>query len=194
MRKTFLFTMSVIILAFLGTFTATAFAADAVTPVNGSLMDYAKPIFDAVMHGQLWLGASLAVVLLCAAARKYMPAKWTEGTRGDITGVGLAFLMAFASALAAALATPGAAVSLALMATAGKVGLGAIGGWTILHKVLGWLADWKAMPSWLRALLALVGSVIGSDAITKAQAAGDAAVKASPATGLADGAVVKEIE
>lgn len=186
-------TLAITVLLFLGLFTTTAFAAT-VVPTAGAISDYAQLALSAIAHGQWWAVGSLAVVMLCAAAKKYLPAKYQEGTLGDIVGTGLAFLMGAAVTLATSALAPGFVFSVGLLGTAAKIGLVAIGGYNVLHKVLGWLADWKAMPTWLQPILKLVSSLVGSDAIAKAQKAGDEAVAAKPSTGLADGATVKEIE
>jgi hypothetical protein len=171
-------------------FSAAAFASDAVAPADASGVELAKMIFDAVMHSQWWAAAALGVIGLCGIARKYLPASWKEGTKGDIVGTALAFVLAFAGAIFTWAVAPGAVFTTGVLATAAKVGLGAIGGYTILHKVLGWLAGWKALPAWLTPILALVAKLIGSDAVAqqveaKATAAGDAAVAAKPSQGVA---------
>lgn len=186
-------TMCVAILIFLGVTTGTALAATAV-PTGGSMSDYVQIALQAIAHGQWWAVGSLAVVMLCAAAKKYLPEKYTTGTTGDIVGTALAFFMGAGVAMATSALTPGFVFAISTLGLAAKVGLGAVGLYNVLHKALGWLAAWKAMPSWLQPILSLIGSLVGSDAIAKAQAAGDAAVKDKPATGIAEGATVKEIE
>jgi hypothetical protein len=188
-------TIALAILIFLGLFTATAVAAEAMTPQGGTLLDNAQPVLDAIMHGQWWLAASLMVIIACALVKKYMPAAWMEGVKGDMIGTAMVFMVAAAGAVSTALVAPGATISTELLLAAGKVGLGAIGGYTLLHKVLGWLAGWAAMPVWLRTTLQLLGSLVGSDAIATAKAAGDAAVAAAPAsTGLAGDVTVREVK
>lgn len=186
-------TLSITILLFLGFFTATAFASSAV-PVDGSMGDYAQIALNAIAHGQWWAVGSLAVVMICAALKKYLPAKYQQGELGDIVGTGIAFLMGAAVAMASSALTPGFVFSMATLGLSAKVGLGAVGLYNVLHKLLGYLATASFVPSWLKPVLALVGNLVGSDAIAKAKAAGDAAVAAKPSTGLADGATVKEVE
>ena len=184
-------------------FTATAFAAGQVTPDGGSLLDHAKPVMDAIMHGQAWLAASLAVVFLCAATRKYLPDQYGgKFARGDVGGVLLAFLMAFAGAVATAL-TAGGAMSTALALTALKVGLGAAGGYTVLHKLATALVATKwyqdKMPAPVKAVVAFVLSLIGSSAaarakvVAKAEKAGTDAVAKNPGKG-ADSVIGKPEE
>lgn len=184
---------ALLIVMFLAAFTGTALAAEAV-PQDASLFDLAKPIFDAVMHSQWWAAAAMAVILMCAVARKYMPASWTEGTKGDIIGTAMAFTMAFAGAIATWAVAPGAAMSLGVVATAGKIGLAAVGGFTIVHKVAGWLVAWGKLPPWAVAVLKMATMLVGSNAIKKAEAAGEAAVVADPPKGVAGDAPIIEVE
>ncbi len=71
-----------------------------------------------------------------------------------------------------------------MIATATKIGAAAIGGFTALHKLIGWLMTWDKLPGWLKSILGVIAMVIGSSAVTKAEAAGDAAVAANPAPGM----------
>lgn len=184
---------AVTILAFLFAFTGTAVAADAVA-TGPSMTEASKAIFDAVMHGQWWAAAALGVVLACAAARKYLPAKWTDGTRGDIVGTAMAFVMAFAGAIATVMVAPGAAMTAGVALTALKIGVAAIGGYNIIHKVLGWLAAWGKLPAWTLPILKLAATLVGSKAIAKAEKLGDKAVAKSPPTGMSGGDKVVEVE
>ncbi len=170
-------------------FAATAFASGATTTDEGSLLDMARPIFDAVMHGQWWLGASLALVFACAATRKYLPDSWGgKFVRGDLGGMLTAFAMSFGGAAATALAA-GASMSGALAFMAVKVALAAVGGYKALHEIGKWFAAtaWfqTKAPNWLKMIVTFVLSMIGSSAIAKAEAAGKAAVEAKPAPGAA---------
>lgn len=189
---------ALLILVTLFGFTGTALAAEAANAaVDPSVFDGAKAVFDAVMHGQWWAAAALSVVLLMAAARKYMPASWKEGTKGDIVGVASTFLMAFAGAVATwAVAQPaGAALTGAVALTALKIGFAAIGGYTIVHKLAGWLSAWGALPAWAGPILKLLAMVVGSNAvIKKAETAGDKAVEAKPPSGMAGDRKIVEIE
>lgn len=179
--------LTFIALVLLG-FTATAFAAgEVLSPEDGSLLDLARPVFDAIMHGNWWLGAALAVVMLCAMSRRYLPDAWGgRFIRGDVGGVLLAFAMAFGGAMATVL-TAGAAMSGAVAMTALKVALAAAGGYTAIHKLASSLVAtaWfqgKA-PAWLKSVVGMALSMLGSNAIAKAEAAGKAAVEAKPAPG-----------
>lgn len=183
-----------LILVFLGAFTGTALAASAVAPADGSILELARPVFDAVMHGQWWAAAAFAVVLGVTIARRWMPAAWKQGAIGDITGTATAFVLAFAGAIGTWAIAPGATMTLGVLATATKIGVAAIGGYNIVHKLLGWLAAWSKTPAWLVPVLKLVASLVGSGAIAKAEAAGAAAVAASPSKGMAGDSKVIEVE
>lgn len=187
-----------LVLAFLALFTGTALAAQAAAPDQQSLLDLAKPVFDAVMHGQWWAAASLALVLAMALTRKYMPSSWKTGTKGDIVGVVTTFGMAFFGAIATTLAGPGAAaMSFAVALTALKIGVAAIGGYSILHKLAAWLVASGELPAWAVPVVKLVTAMIGSNAaatLKKAEDAGDAAVKAEPPKGMAGDDKIIEVE
>ena len=185
-----------LILVILAAFTGTALAAEAVTVADPSIFDAGKAVFDAVVKGQWWAAAACAVVFLMAVARKYMPASWKTGIKGDMIGVGSTFMMAFAGAVATwAIAQPaGAAMSAAVVLTALKVGAVAIGGYTAIHKVAGWLAAWGKLPPWALVIIRALAAVVGSNAIAKAEAAGAKAVAAEPPKGMSGGDKIIEIE
>lgn len=188
------------ILLLLFAFTGSAIAAQAVDPTSGdpALLDTLRSILDAAVHGYPLLAAALGIVFLCSLARKYMPAKYTEGVKGDIIGTALAFVMAFAGASATALAVPGVHLSIALLSPAFHVGIIAIGGYTVIHKVAQWIEQTKwyqtKAPAWLKTILSFSTSIFGSDALKKAKDAGDAAVKANPPKGAAGGEDIVEVE
>lgn len=187
MTKTKILTfLSTLAVAFFS-FGATATAANAVAPDDGSLLDLARPVLDAIVAGHGWLAAALAVVMIVAAVRRYLPdAYGGKFARSDVGGIVAAFAVAFAGAVATSL-TAGAAMSAGIALAAVKVALGAAGGYSILHKLAGALVatKWWAehAPAWLKSVVALVLSLIGSSAISKAERAGQDAVEASPAKG-----------
>lgn len=181
-----------VILLVLFAFTGTALAADVASDPDTS--EVLRQIFDAVVHGQWWVAASGAVIGLCGLARKYMPESWKSGAKGDVVGIATTFGIAAAGAVITTLAAPGAAMSFAVVTAAAKVGALAIGGWNILHKVIGWLVAWDKLPGWAKSILALVASFIGSSAVKKAEEAGAAAVAANPAPGMAAGDKPREVE
>jgi hypothetical protein len=183
-----------LILVLIGAFTGTAIAAEAATTLDPSLVDITRQVFDAVMHSQWWVAASLGVVMICAGVRKYLPAAWKTGTKGDIVGTATTFVMAFAGAIGTWAVAPGAAMTGAVALTALKIGAAAIGGYTAVHKIATWLLAWGKLPPWAVSILRMATLIIGSNAVAKAQAAGAAAVAASPVTGMAGSAKITEIE
>lgn len=186
--------IAISILVFLGVTTGTALAADAVASADPSLSDTTKLIFDAVMHSQWWAAAAYGVILAMIGARKLMPASWKEGIKGDIIGTASAFLLAFAGAIGTWGAAAGATMSFAVIATAFKIGIAAIGGYTLVHKVVGWISSWDKVPAWVTPILKMLAMVVGSNAIKKAEAAGAAAVVADPPTGMTGNDKIVEVE
>ncbi len=187
-------TITLLILMLLAGFTGTALAADAVAATDPSLSDTARMIFDAVMHSQWWAAAAYGVILGCIGFRKLMPASWKSGVRGDVVGTALAFVLAFAGSIATVAVAPGAAMTTAVALTAAKIGAVAIGGYTIVHKIVGWLAAWGKLPAWAMSLLRLIAMMVGSNAVKRAEAAGAAAVAAKPPTGMAGSATIREVD
>lgn len=185
-----------LILIFLGVFTSTALAQGAVAASDPAIGETAKSVFDAVMHGQWWAAAAYGVILALIGARKVMPASWKEGVKGDIIGTATVFVFSFAGAVGtwAFAQSAGAVMTGAVLLTALKIALAAIGGFTAIHKVVGWLAAWGKLPSWLVPLLKLLSSLVGSNAVAKAEAAGDKAVAADPPKGLTGDSKVIEVE
>ena len=177
-------------------FTGSALAAGAVAPDDGSLLDLARPVLDAVMSGQGWMAASLALVMVVALARRYAPGAAGDFIRSDAGGAVTSLLMSFGGATATALAATGGAPTAAMLKTALGIALGASGGYVMLKKlaVPALRALQAKVPAWARPILALLIWVCERpDAIGRAKAAGDAAVKAKPATGL-DGVLGKSRE
>jgi len=186
--------VSICILLMLAGLTGSAFASNVAASADPSLSDTAKLIFDAVMHSNWWAAAAYGVILATIGARKVMPASWKEGVKGDIVGTASAFVLAFAGAVATAVAAPGAAVSAGVFLTALKIGAVAIGGYTAIHKVVGWLAAWGKLPAWVLPVLKLLASLVGSSAIKKAEAAGAKAVAADPPKGMKGDSAIVEVE
>lgn len=181
---------AIAILTLLGAFTATAFAAVAVDPDSAGIMQLLQPIIDAVKSGEFALAGAAGVIFLVAMSKKYLPDGWGgRFVRGDVGGMLTAFLYAAAASVGTALAVPDVAWSAAIALAALKFGIGAIGGYVALHKLATWLIStswWSAKaPAWLQAGLAFVLGLIGSPAVARAEAAGEAAVAADPPTGVA---------
>lgn len=185
----------IVSLAFIGllSFAGFALAAGAAAPstTDGSLLDLAKPVYDAFMGGHYAYGAALLVVLMVALAKKYLGDKipWLHSDAG---GSLLALLAAMSAAVAAGLATPGASITLALLKSSLLVGIGAAGGYAmlknlIIEPLLKPLAA-KA-PAWMQPLFQLIFWIFDKPSPTEtANAAGDAAVIATPGSGV-DGVI-----
>lgn len=173
-------------------FAGTALAATPLTPDDGSLLELAKPMLDAVKNGQGWLAAALGVMFFTALARRKLPDRFGGAfVRGDTGGMITAFVFAFAGAVATAATAEGFAGMTGGLAVAGlKVALAAIGGFVALHKMATAFTATKwwreKCPASVRFAVELVLKLIGSSAADKAKAAGDAAVKAKPSTGMGE--------
>lgn len=177
--------LTLLAVAFLG-FTGTAFAASEVAPSDGSWLDLAKPVYDAVIHGQYWLGASLALILAVALAKKYLPGKAGAFVNGEYGAPLTVLLMSFGGAVATALGAGQAVMSAGLAWTAFKVAVGAAGGYSLLKKLLAPLLRKLAAkaPSWMQPIFAMILFVFDKPtAVETAEKAGDDAVAAKPPTG-----------
>ena len=177
------------LLVFLGVFTTMAFAAGAATPEDGSLLDYLKPVLEAFRGGDYPFTASLAVVFIVAAARRYGSPRipWLGSRAG---GAALTFAGAFAGGLATGLSGDGTfSWHLALMSL--NVAFVATGGYVIvkelfIDKIIASKWYQEKAPGWLKSILSLVLWMFehrGKSASDKAEEAGDKAVAADPAKG-----------
>ncbi len=177
-------------LAFMGA----AFAGNAVAPGDESILDMIKPVFDAVVHGQWWLGASLALILAVTALKRYahkipkFGPKLSAAINGDIGQPITVLALSFGGAIATAAAAQGTVfvMSAALAWTALKVAVGAAGGYSLLKSLLAPLIvklGAKA-PAWMKPLFDMVLWAFSKPtAVEKAEKAGDDAVAANPPTG-----------
>lgn len=193
-----IYTYVIALLTVFVAFSATAFAATKVAPNEGSILDLAKPVFEAVMGGQWWLAASLALVFAVAAFKRYAGSvpkygpKLEEFANSEHGAPLLVLIGSYGGALATGLLAAGTnSLTLALAWTAFQVALGAAGGYTLVKKlaipVLRKIAN-KA-PSWMKPLFSLLFWAFEKPTPTEtAEQAGDDAVKVSPATGV-DGVV-----
>lgn len=192
--------ISMCILLLLAAFTGSAFAAQALDPTaaDPALLDTLRALANAAVHKQPLLAGALSIVLLCGLARRYMPAKYKEGLKGDIIGTAIVFMMSFAGAVAAALADSSSVFSTVVALTALKVGWVAIGGYTVIHVIAKAIQNttWfqTKAPEWLKLVLRFSTSIFGSDAIKKAEVAGEAAVAADPPKGMAGDDTIEEVE
>lgn len=190
---------SFVVMLVLG-FTGMAFAAAAVAPEDSSLLDLARPVYDQITAGNYLAAAALAVVLVVALVRRYTSPDGKVGrvVHSDLGGVATTFAIAFSGAIATA-AIAGTSWSLDMVKAAGAVGAIAIGGYTVIKKLIAWFTStsWykTKAPTWLKVAMGAVTWIVDkkSPAIADAEKAGDAAVAAKPAGG-ADSIVGKPEE
>lgn len=184
-----------LLLAFclLTSFTGFAFAADAATPDDGTLLDLLRPVYDAFAQRNYLEAACLAVILVLALVKRWSGSsnKFGKFVHSDLGGTAMALMIGVAGAMATALATPGAHVTWPLLKTSLYVGVGAAGGFAVLKNLVIEPLQ-KYLPAWAQPVLSIVGWIFdhgpgaGQEAIAKADAAGEAAVKANPAQGAAE--------
>lgn len=167
-------------------FGVAAAGVGAVAP-DESLIALAKPVIDALLSGNPGLAAALALVLAAAVARRY-GSKRFPFLATDAGGALLVLVGSFGGAAATAL-TGGAAVSLGLAWKALLVAFAASGGYATVKRLLVTpllRPLYEKAPAWLKPVLALVLWVFDQpDPVSKAEAAGNAAVAAKPPTGAA---------
>lgn len=125
----------------------------------------------------------LALILVVSGVRRFVPWPFLRTDAGSALAVlFLGVLGAFAHALAA-----GATFSWSLAGAGLAFGFAAAGGFATVVRILPWVIEKLPAPiapvlgPVLRAVLAVIGS---TRAKAEAKAAGDAAVKASPGTGV----------
>jgi hypothetical protein len=173
-------------------FAGFSFAAAETLPQDGSWLDLAKPVLDAVVNGQYWIAVAAGIVFAVAMARRYVPATSVPGKllASELGAMVCAALVSFFGAIATSLTALGLKMpTLAVFKSAGLVAFTAVGGWMILHKVASVVVATKTYhdkaPAWLKAVVSFVLAMIGSSAATKAEAkvAGDKAVEAKSAQG-----------
>lgn len=183
-------TTLVVAVAFLASFAGVAFAQTAVASSENPL-EMLRPIYDAVAHGNYWLGGSLALVALCTAARKW-GVKYIPALATDVGATILVLLTSFGTAFAAGAAAGDVTPATAWLAV--KWAVSAAGGWALINKLVAkplldstWFQT-KA-PAWLqlaaRGLLWIFTKPAEVKAL-EAQRAGDAAVAAKPAQGISE--------
>lgn len=186
MRKTTVILLTSLF-AYFG-FVGMAVAGNTVSPDDGNFMEFLKPVYEAVMHGQWWVAASGALVLAVVAMNRYFPSKkvrdWMHGDYGKPLSI---LLMSFGGALGTALLGPGAAaISLALAWTAAKIAVTAAGGYSLLKALaVPFLTKFgPKFPAFLKPLAdAALWFFSKPTAVEAAEDAGDAAVEANPPTG-----------
>lgn len=180
------------IIALLG-FRTFTFAADAAgVPSDASLLDLARPVFDAFSGGHYAYAGALLVILLVAIAKRYLAPK-VKFLNTDAGGAVMALALAMATAMAAGLAAPGAVITSALLKSSALIGVGAAGGYTVikdllieplLRPLIGKLPIW-AQPIGGIVLWVFEGNSNAAAELAAADKAGADAVTADPAKGVA---------
>lgn len=134
------------VLAFLGliavcvlSFSATAHAAGAVTPADGSLLDYLTPVINAFRDGSYLYAGSIALVGAVAVFRRYAPRYWPSAAEWSATDAGGAILTligAFGASMAAALLNSNDAFTWPIAWHSLQIAAGAAGGYAIIKAVI----------------------------------------------------------
>lgn len=182
-----------LVLLFLVSFTANAFAAGAALPTDSTpLLDLLRPVYDAFAGGHNVAAGALALVAMIALLKRYAESIPTYGTSinkflhtdagGAMTTLGLSFFGAIGTA------TLSGSLSWAIISTAGGIAVVAVGGYTLLKKlVLDRLQDSAWFKTSAPALLKMVVSLIDPPSpIVVAEKAGADAVAAAPSKGSTD--------
>lgn len=175
---------------FLIVFAANAFAANQVIPTDEtSYLDLLRPVYDAFQSGHRVAAGALALIAAVALLKRYagkVSAKLEAFLHTDVGGAATTLVLSFLASVAAA-----DSLSWGTLSIAGSVGIAAIGGYTIVRKLVvdrivasAWYA---AAPGWVKTVLSLI-TWIGSKpvAVAVAEKSGAAAVAAAPSAG-ADG-------
>lgn len=181
-----IYTGAAAILIGLVAFTATAFAATAAAPDDGSLLDLLKPVVSAVTSGEYVYASALALVLVVAAIRKY----GSERVKFFATEAGAAVLVlagSFASAIATTLGN-GGSLSYDTARAAALIAVAAAGGFAIAKELVfkPLIAKYgHKLPRWAQPVLALVSWVFDRPTrIETAESAGEKAVESKPSNGV----------
>lgn len=159
------------------------FAGSALATSDEPLLDLAKPVLDAILGGEYWLGAALALVLATALLSRYAPWKFLKGGEGKAL---LVLSGAFGGSLANSL-IGGEMMSLDAAKSAAKLAIGAAGGYSLIKAlIVPWLDRLGAkawFPGFLKPVLR-VATWLFRNPLGAAEKAGDDAVAANPSTGL----------
>lgn len=161
-----------------------AHAAQEPESITESITELAKPVLDAVLAGDWFIAAALALVLFVGLFTRYAPDRWT---RHSAVKAGAVLVGAFGGALATTVAA-GAPFAASTFWVAFKIAISAAGGYSMFKALVVPLLK-KAndkMPKWLQPVLGLLLKIFESqDPEERAQAAGDKAVADNPSTGAA---------
>lgn len=135
--------------SFLAAFAGTSLAANAASSADVNVLDLLQPLIDAFAHGRYVYAGSVALVLLCALARRYGGERFpTLHTNEGATA--LVFVGSAAATLSAHLADPSARLTSTMAWDALCVGAGAIGGYAGLKMFVAPLIK-RAIERWPRA-------------------------------------------
>lgn len=180
---------------FLLSFRAVSFAADPAMPSDdGSLLEQARPIFEAITAGHYLAGAAFALALAVALAKRWAPGKAGAFLHTDVGGTLATLAMSFFGAAATSLAAYKGfdGFSFTMLIASGKVAAMAAGGYALIKKLIVEpfrASSWYAKsPAWLKAALQLVMWMFdkrgaAETKIAEAEQAGADAVKANPSGG-----------
>lgn len=179
-----------IVLAFLISYSANAYAAGAVLPDdNTSVLDLLRPVYEAFAGGHRVAAGALALVAAVALIKRYsarLGAKADAFLHSDVGGALTTLALSFFGAVAAA--TANSSLSWSVVTTSGGIAVAAVGGYTLIKKLVldrlqasAWYT--KSAPAWLKLIVSLIDP---PSAIAVAEKAGADAVKAAPSAG-ADG-------
>lgn len=180
-----------------------AFAAAAVPPAEGESVpefvgdvsvETAKAVFEAFKNGNATLGVLLTLIVAVTLLRKYGVKKW-PALGSDFGGSMMLSGLTLLGTLAASAGSSGwsGVADPSVLWRAFKLAAFAGGGYTLVKRALKWaLAKWgEKLPGWMRSVLEagmwIFDSAPGAGvavAVEKAEAAGDAAVKANPPKGV----------
>ncbi len=157
---------------------------------DAPIMELAKPVWEAITQERWWLAASLALVLAVAAFKRYAPGRAKEFANSDAGGALLVLLGSFGAGLASGLMAVGTnAISWVLVYAAVKVAIVAAGGYSLVKKLIIEpliKPNMHRFPPWLQSTLTMVMWIFERPAVEAAEKAGDVAVAADPAGGVAD--------
>ena len=180
-----------LVLGFVGVmlagFIVSAHAAQAAAPDNGTILDLLKPVFDQVMAGHYVAAAAFALVLAVGLVRRYAPGKAGAFIHTDLGGALTTLLLSAGGALATA-TMAGAVWHWGMLSAALLVGLTAMGGYTMIKKLL--MPLLAKAPAWMQPIFSILTWIFDKrfqkDPITEATDAGNAAVAANPSGGAND--------
>jgi hypothetical protein len=149
-----------------------------------AIVDFAKPVFDAVMKGQFALAGALMLVLLVAFMRRYGSKKFPF-FKTDTGGTLLTFLGSLGGAVSTALLA-GAGLSFSVMTTAIGVAATASGGYTMIKRLIIPLLKMfvNKLPAKFQKPFGLILWIFESPKVAAAEKAGEKAVAEKPSQGL----------